>query len=91
MAKDLGFSAAQVALRAGHDPAVASSFYTGNVADAVADLLPTSDWARDSVSEMLDPCWIPTATRTSNPEPVPTVSPGQGLRPRQDSNLRPSH
>ncbi len=49
--QDLGFSAAQVAIRAGHDPAVASSFYTGNVdeadrrlAEAVAELLPPVDW-----------------------------------------------
>lgn len=44
--QDLGFSPAQVALRAGHDPSVASRFYTGNVAEtdrrlaeAVANLL----------------------------------------------------
>ena len=32
--QDLGFSAAQVAMRAGHDPSVAAKHYTGNVADA---------------------------------------------------------
>ena len=32
--QDLGFSAAQVAMRAGHDPSVAAKYYTGNVADA---------------------------------------------------------
>ncbi len=46
--QDLGFSPAQVALRAGHNPAVAGTFYTGNVAEAdrqlaqaVANLIPT--------------------------------------------------
>lgn len=44
--QDLGFSPAQVALRAGHDPSVAGRFYTGNIAEsdrhlaeAVASLL----------------------------------------------------
>ncbi len=44
--QDLGFSAVQVALRAGHDPSVAAKHYTGSVADtdralarAVAGLL----------------------------------------------------
>ena len=44
--QDLGFSAAQVALRAGHDPAVAAKHYTGKVpetdralASAISDLL----------------------------------------------------
>ena len=44
--QDLGFSAAQVAMRAGHDPSVAARHYTGSVeetdralADAVAALL----------------------------------------------------
>lgn len=44
--QDLGFSLAQVALRAGHDPAVASRYYTGRVAEsdhalasAIEDLL----------------------------------------------------
>ena len=32
--QDLGFSLAQVALRAGHDPAVAGRFYTGRVAES---------------------------------------------------------
>lgn len=32
--QDLGFSLAQVAIRAGHDPAVASKHYTGRVADS---------------------------------------------------------
>lgn len=32
--QDLGFAPAQVALRAGHDPAVVGRFYTGNVAEA---------------------------------------------------------
>ena len=32
--QDLGFSAAQVALRAGHDPSVASRYYTGKVAES---------------------------------------------------------
>jgi hypothetical protein len=32
--QDLGFSAAQVAMRAGHDPSVAAKYYTGNIADA---------------------------------------------------------
>ncbi len=32
--QDLGFSLAQVALRAGHDPAVASRYYTGRVAES---------------------------------------------------------
>lgn len=36
--QDLGFSPAQVALRAGHDPSVASRFYTGNVAAADRNL-----------------------------------------------------
>lgn len=36
--QDLGFSPAQVALRAGHDPSVASRFYTGNVAEADCQL-----------------------------------------------------
>jgi integrase len=44
--KQLGFSAVQVALRAGHDPSVAAKHYTGNIeesdralASAVASLL----------------------------------------------------
>lgn len=44
--QDLGFSLAQVALRAGHDPAVAAKHYTGKVpetgralAEAVSSLL----------------------------------------------------
>lgn len=32
--QDLGFSGAQVAMRAGHDPSVAAKHYTGNVAEA---------------------------------------------------------
>jgi len=32
--QDLGFSPAQVAMRAGHDPSVAGRFYTGNVAES---------------------------------------------------------
>ena len=47
--QDLGFSLAQVALRAGHDPAVASKHYTGRVsasdralAAAIEDLLAKS-------------------------------------------------
>lgn len=47
--QDLGFSLAQVALRAGHDPAVASRHYTGRVsasdkalAQAIEDLLSAS-------------------------------------------------
>ena len=41
-AKELGFSLAQVAMRAGHDPAVASRHYTGRVSEAdrlIADAL----------------------------------------------------
>ena len=44
---DLGFAPVQVAMRVGHDPAVAARFYTGSVADAdrrlasaIASLLP---------------------------------------------------
>jgi hypothetical protein len=44
--QNLGFSAVQVALRAGHDPSVAAKHYTGSVAEvdralarAVASLL----------------------------------------------------
>jgi hypothetical protein len=36
--QELGFSAAQVALRAGHDPAVAARFYTGRVDETDRDL-----------------------------------------------------
>lgn len=32
--QDLGFSPAQVAMRAGHDPSVAGRFYTGNIAES---------------------------------------------------------
>lgn len=32
--QDQGFSAAQVAMRAGHDPSVAAKHYTGNVVEA---------------------------------------------------------
>lgn len=36
--QDLGFSLAQVAIRAGHDPAVASKHYTGRVAESDREL-----------------------------------------------------
>ena len=36
--QELGFSLAQVSMRAGHDPAVASRHYTGRVAQADRDL-----------------------------------------------------
>lgn len=36
--QDLGFSLAQVALRAGHDPAVASKYYTGRVSETDREL-----------------------------------------------------
>lgn len=36
--QELGFSLAQVAMRAGHDPAVAAKHYTGRVSQADRDL-----------------------------------------------------
>ena len=47
------FSPAQVALRAGHDPAVASSFYTGNVAEADRQLAQAVS-ELVSIPQMLD-------------------------------------
>ena len=48
--QELGFSLSQVAIRAGHDPAVAGKHYTGRVSDtdralaeAIEDLLRTSE------------------------------------------------
>jgi len=38
-AQDLGFSVAQVAMRAGHDPSVAAKYCTGNVAMPTERLL----------------------------------------------------
>lgn len=53
--QELGFSAAQVAMRAGHDPSVAAKHYTGKVADtdrqlasAVASLLTPADADRSA-------------------------------------------
>ena len=51
--QDLGFAPAQVALRAGHDPAVAARFYTGNVAEADRQLAEAVS-ALLSIPEMLD-------------------------------------
>lgn len=51
--QDLGFSPAQVALRAGHDPSVASRFYTGNVAEADRKLAEAVSGLL-SIPEMLD-------------------------------------
>ena len=45
--QELGFSLAQVAMRAGHDPAVASKHYTGRVVQADRDLAL-------AISELLD-------------------------------------
>lgn len=52
-AQELGFSMAQVAMRAGHDPAVAGRHYTGRVlqsdrelADAIGALLTAADDSR---------------------------------------------
>ena len=51
--QDLGFAPTQVAMRAGHDPAVAGRFHTGNVAEADRQLA-------EAVSGLLSipKCWI---------------------------------
>ena len=46
--QDLGFSLAQVALRAGHDPAVASRCYTGRVAESDRQLAVRSKVCSDA-------------------------------------------
>jgi len=87
--QDLGFSPAQVALRAGHNPAVAGSFYTGTLPKPTASWpMPSPSWCRSQK------CWIDVgfqAEPAGTPVPRLSVSPAQALRPRQDSNLRPSH
>jgi hypothetical protein len=41
--QDLGFSLTQVAVRAGHDPAVAGRHYSGSVPEADRDLAQAID------------------------------------------------
>jgi len=73
--QELGLSLAQVSMRAGHDPAVASKHYTGRVvqsdgelADAIGALVTGALDSNDQVGEQVSEFSVSFQTPTDDPD-----------------------